>query len=164
MNKRKIILDCDPGHDDAVAILLMLASPNEIDCLGITVCAGNVSLDLTTNNTLKILSLANDNKTKVYKGCSRPLVRPLVTAEHVHGDTGLDTGSGKLLPMPNTSAEEKHAVNFILETLKNNPKNEITLVATGPLTNLAAALAMDPVSFLKAKEIIIMGGTVAKFP
>jgi len=158
LNKRKIILDCDPGHDDAVAILLMLASPNEIDCLGITVCAGNVSLDLTTNNTLKILSLANNNKTKVFKGCSRPLVRPLVTAEHVHGDTGLDTGSGKLLPMPNTRAEEKHAVNFILETLKNNPRNEVTLVATGPLTNLAAALAMDPEIFLKAKEIIIMGG------
>ncbi len=158
MNKSKIILDCDPGHDDAVAILLMLSSPNEIECLGITVCAGNVPLELTTLNSLKILSLANDKKTKVFKGCSRPLIRPLVTAEHVHGDTGLDTGSGKLLPNPNKKAEDLHAVNFIIETLKKNPKKEITLVATGPLTNLAAALAMDPESFLRAKEIIIMGG------
>ena len=79
MSKRKIILDCDPGHDDAVAILLMVASPEEIQCKGITVCAGNVPLNLTTLNTLKILSLANNNEIKVYRGCSRPLVRPLVT-------------------------------------------------------------------------------------
>ena len=74
MSKHKIILDCDPGHDDAVAILLTLASPNEIDCLGITISAGNVSLDLTTKNALKILSLVNNQITPVYKGCPRPLI------------------------------------------------------------------------------------------
>lgn len=158
MSKNKIILDCDPGHDDAVAILLMLASPNEIDCLGITISAGNVALDLTTKNALKILSLVNNQITPVYKGCPRPLISKLVTAEHVHGESGLDTGSGNALPEPQNLPEEEHAVNYILNTLKEHPKDEITLVATGPLTNLGAALALDPETFNRAKRIVLMGG------
>ena len=158
MNKRKIILDCDPGHDDAIAILLMLSSPEEIECLGITVSAGNVSLDLTTNNTLRVLALINEYKIPVFKGCPRPLVNQLVTAEHVHGETGLDTRSGNSLPPPINEPEKEHAVNFIINQLRNSKPNEITLVATGPLTNIAAVLAMDPDAFYKAKQLIIMGG------
>ena len=158
MSKRKIILDCDPGHDDAIAILLMLSSPEEIECLGITVSAGNVSLDLTTNNTLRVLALINEYKIPVFKGCPRPLVNQLVTAEHVHGETGLDTRSGNSLPPPINEPEKEHAVNFIINQLRNSKPNEITLVATGPLTNIAAVLAMDPDAFYKAKQLIIMGG------
>ena len=158
LTREQIILDCDPGHDDAIAILLMLSSPDEIECLGITVSAGNVSLDLTTNNALRVLALVNENKIPVFKGCPRPLVNKLVTAEHVHGETGLDTGSGNSLPDPVREPEKDHAVNFIIKKLRNSKPNEITLVATGPLTNMAAVLAMDPDAFYKAKQLVIMGG------
>ncbi len=153
-----IILDCDPGHDDALAILLALSSPKEIKCLGITISAGNVPLELTTKNALRVLSLIKNNNINVYKGCSKPLVGELVTAENVHGESGLDTGSGTSLPEPISNYNNKHAVNFILDTLKETPPNEITLVATGPLTNLAAAFAMDPETFMRAKRIVLMGG------
>lgn len=98
MGINKIILDCDPGHDDALAILLALSSPNEIKCLGLTISAGNVSLELTSENALRVLSLVNNQEIPVYKGCPKPLVSQLVTAEHVHGESGLDTGSGTSLP------------------------------------------------------------------
>ena len=97
MQKRKIIIDTDPGQDDAVAILLALASPEEIDVLGITVVAGNVPLDLTKNNALTVCELARKPEVKVFAGCDTPMKRPLVTAEHVHGKTGLD---GPILPDP----------------------------------------------------------------
>ena len=158
MGINNIILDCDPGHDDALAILLALSSPNEIECLGITTSAGNVPLELTTQNALRVLSLINNNNINVYKGCPKPLVGELVTAENVHGESGLDTGSGTSLPEPISSYKDKHAVNFILDTLKESPINEITLVATGPLTNLAAAFSIDPVTFRRAKRIVLMGG------
>ncbi len=158
MGINKIILDCDPGHDDALAILLALASPDEIKCLGLTISAGNVSLELTSKNALRVLSLINNKEIPVYKGCPKPLVGQLVTAEHVHGESGLDTGSGTSLPEPISKCEKKHAVNFILETLRINPENEITLVATGPLTNLGAAFALDPLTFKKVKRIVLMGG------
>ncbi len=158
MGVNNIILDCDPGHDDALAILLALSSPKEIKCLGITTSAGNVPLELTTKNALRVLSLINNKNINVYKGCPKPLVGKLVTAENVHGESGLDTGSGTSLPEPISSYEDKHAVNFILETLKQSPINEITLVATGPLTNLAAAFSIDPKTFRRAKRIVLMGG------
>ena len=158
MGINKIILDCDPGHDDALAILLALASPDEIKCLGLTISAGNVSLELTSKNALRVLSLINNKEIPVYKGCPKPLVGQLVTAEHVHGESGLDTSSGTSLPEPISKCEKKHAVNFILETLRINPENEITLVATGPLTNLGAAFALDPLTFKKVKRIVLMGG------
>ena len=158
MSIHKIILDCDPGHDDAIAILLALSSPKEIECLGITVCAGNVPIELTAKNALRILSLIENKIVPVFRGCPKPLVTKLVTAEHVHGESGLDTGSGVSLPEPISTCEKQHAVEFILETLSKHSSNEITLVATGPLTNLAAAYTLDPKTFKKAKNIILMGG------
>ena len=100
MSIHKIILDCDPGHDDAIAILLALSSPKEIECLGITVCAGNVPIELTAKNALRVLSLIENKIVPVFRGCPKPLVTKLVTAEHVHGESGLDTGSGVSLPEP----------------------------------------------------------------
>ena len=100
MGKRKIIIDCDPGHDDAVAILLALASPDEIDLLGITCVAGNAPLALTSVNTLRICELAGQPETRVYAGCARPMVRDLVTAQNVHGHSGLDLPGGVTLPNP----------------------------------------------------------------
>ena len=158
LGANNIILDCDPGHDDALAILLALSSPKEINCLGITTSAGNVPIELTTKNALRVLALIKNNNIEVYKGCPKPLIGELVTAENVHGESGLDTGSGTSLPEPISNYEDKHAVNFILDTLKESPINEITLVATGPLTNLAAAFSIDPKTFRRAKRIVLMGG------
>ena len=110
---KKIIIDTDPGQDDAVAILLALASP-ELDVLGITCVAGNVELELTTGNARKICELADKPKTKVFSGASKPISRPLVTAKHVHGKTGLD---GIDLPDPRMKISEVHAVDFIIESL-----------------------------------------------
>ena len=158
LSANNIILDCDPGHDDALAILLALSSPKEINCLGITTSAGNVPLELTTKNALRVLALIKNNNIEVYKGCPKPLIGELVTAENVHGESGLDTGSGTSLPEPISRYNDKHAVNFILDTLKEAPNNDITLVATGPLTNLAAAFSIDPQTFRRAKRIVLMGG------
>ncbi len=155
---RRIILDCDPGHDDAVAILLALASPGEIEIAGISVVGGNVVLDATVLNTRKILHLVQRDDIVVYAGCPRPMLRPMVTAEHVHGDTGLDSGSGQALPEPVTPVSALHAVNFIIDTVRNGKAGEITLVATGPLTNVAVAFAMAPDIVGRLKEVIIMGG------
>lgn len=154
----KILLDCDPGHDDAVAILLALAAPEHIELLGLTVVGGNVPLDLTVDNALRILSLADREDIRVYGGCPRPLVRKMVTAEHVHGESGLDTGSGKLLALPKTPAAEMHAVNFIIDTVTNSDDKSVTLVATGPLTNIAAAFAMAPEIIDRLQQLVIMGG------
>lgn len=154
----KIILDCDPGHDDAVAILLALAAPKHIDLLGLTVVGGNVLLDQTVNNALRILKLANREELPVYPGCPRPLVREIVTAEHVHGESGLDTGSGQLLAMPATKASERHAVNFLIDTIRSSDPGSVTLVATGPLTNIAAAFAMAPDIIERLQRLVIMGG------
>jgi len=154
----KIILDCDPGHDDAVAILLALAAPQHIEVLGLTVVGGNVPLDLTVDNALRILSLADREDIRVCGGCPRPLLRKMVTAEHVHGESGLDTGSGKLLALPQTSAAELHAVNFIIDTVRASDDKSVTLVATGPLTNIAAAFAMAPDIIERLQQLVIMGG------
>jgi len=115
MSARKIIIDTDPGQDDAVAILLALASPDEIDVLGITAVAGNVPLALTQKNTRIVCELAGRADMAVYAGCDAPLDRPLVTAEHVHGKTGLD---GPNLPDPVMGLAEGHGVDFIIETLR----------------------------------------------
>lgn len=154
----KIILDCDPGHDDAVAILLALASPAEIDLLGLSVVGGNVPLKLTTDNALRVLALAGRDDIGVYAGCPRPMVRDMVTAEHVHGESGLDTGSGKLLDLPEREVAELHAVNFIIDTIRTHPKDTVTLVATGPLTNIAVAFAMAPDICDRLHQLVIMGG------
>ncbi len=151
---RKIIIDTDPGQDDAVAILLALASP-EVDVLGITAVAGNVPLPLTSKNALKICELAGKPETRVFAGASRPLMRRLVTAEEVHGKTGLD---GPDLPEPTMKLEEQHAVDFIVETLMREDAGAVTLCPLGPLTNIALALIREPRIASRIKEIVLMGG------
>jgi len=152
--KRKIIIDTDPGQDDAVAILLALASP-ELDVLGLTAVAGNVPLHLTEKNAMKICELAGKPETKVFSGAVRPLLRHLVTAEHVHGRTGLN---GPDLPEPTMKLQERHAVDFIIETVMSEIPATVTLCALGPLTNLALAISREPRIAPRIEEIVLMGG------
>lgn len=149
-----IIIDTDPGQDDAVAILLALASP-ELEVLGITAVAGNVSLALTEVNARKICELAGRPEIKVYAGAIRPLLRPLVTAEHVHGRTGLD---GPVLPDPSMPLQKQHAVDFIIETLMARDASTVTFCVLGPMTNIALALIREPRIASRIKRIVAMGG------
>jgi len=149
-----IIIDTDPGQDDAVAILLALASP-ELEILGITAVAGNVPLALTEVNARKICELGGRPDIKVYSGAIRPLLRTLVTAEHVHGRTGLD---GPDLPDPTMPLQKQYAVDFIVETLMQQPAGVITLCCLGPLTNIGLALVREPRIAPRIKRIIAMGG------
>lgn len=151
---RKIIIDTDPGQDDAVAILLALGSA-ELDIVGISVVAGNVPLKLTEKNARKICELAGRPEIKVYAGAIRPLMRELVTAEEVHGKTGLN---GPQLPDPAMKLQEQYAVDFIVETLMKEERGTITLCALGPLTNIALALIREPRIASRIKEIVLMGG------
>lgn len=149
-----IIIDTDPGQDDAVAILLALASP-ELEVLGITAVAGNVPLALTELNARKICELAGRPDIKIYSGAVRPMFRSLVTAEHVHGRTGLD---GPDLPEPKMPLQSQHAVDFIIETLMTRDSGTITLCTLGPLTNVALALVKEPRIAPRIKRIVAMGG------
>ena len=151
---RKIIIDTDPGQDDAIAILLALGSP-ELEVLGLTCVAGNVPLALTTRNARLVCELAGRSDVKVFAGCDRPLLRPLVTAEYVHGKTGLD---GIALPEPVMPLQEAHAVDFIIETLRREPAGTVTLCPLGPLTNIATAFLRAPEIVAKVAEIVLMGG------
>lgn len=151
---RKIIIDTDPGQDDAVAILLALASP-EFEVLGITCVAGNVPLPLTSKNARVVCELAGRPDIKVFAGCDRPLLRPLVTAEYVHGKTGLD---GIALPEPGMALQPGHAVDFLIETLRREPAGTVTLCPLGPLTNIATALQKAPDIAPRIAEIVLMGG------
>jgi purine nucleosidase len=152
--RRKIIIDTDPGQDDAVAILLALASP-ELEVLGITAVAGNVPLRLTQLNARKVCELAGRPETRVFAGASRPMVRDLVTAEEVHGKTGLD---GPDLPAPTMKLQETHAVDFIVETLMAEEPGSVTLCPLGPLTNIALALNREPRIASRIAQIVLMGG------
>lgn len=151
---RKIIIDTDPGQDDAVAILLALASP-ELEVLGITCVAGNVPLALTALNARKVCELAGRADIRVFAGCDRPMARDLVTAEYVHGKTGLD---GIELPEPRMALDEQHAVDFLIETLRAEPEGAVTLCPLGPLTNIATAMERAPDIVPKIAEIVLMGG------
>ena len=151
---RKIIIDTDPGQDDAAAILLALASP-ELDVLGLTAVAGNVPLALTERNARILCELAGRPDMPVYSGADRPLERALVTAEHVHGKTGLD---GPELAEPSMALAEGHAVDFIVETVMAHEEKTVTLCALGPLTNLALALRKEPAIAGRLREIVFMGG------
>ncbi|MFP4239276.1 MAG: nucleoside hydrolase [Rhodosalinus sp.] len=155
MPPRRIIIDTDPGQDDAVAILLALASPEEIEVLGITAVAGNVPLPLTARNARITCELAGRPDIRVFAGCDRPLERPLVTAEHVHGRTGLD---GPELPEPRMALQEAHAVDFIVETLRREPVGTVTLCPLGPLTNIATAFRRAPDIVARVAGIVLMGG------
>ena len=152
--KQKLIIDTDPGQDDAVAILLALASP-ELDLLGITTVAGNVPLALTQENARKICDLAGRTDMPVFAGADAPLARPLVTAEHVHGRTGLD---GPVLPPPVTPLQDRHAVDFLIETIRTEDANSVTIAPVGPLTNIAMALRQAPDIAARIQQIVLMGG------
>ncbi|MBI2719167.1 MAG: nucleoside hydrolase [Rhizobiales bacterium] len=149
-----IIIDTDPGQDDAVAILLALASP-ELEVLGITAVAGNVALALTEINARKICELAGRPDIKVYSGAIRPMVRNLVTAENVHGKTGLD---GPVLPEPTMKLQARHGVDFLIETLMSRDAGTVTLCALGPLTNIGLALVREPRIASRIAQIVAMGG------
>ncbi len=153
--KRRIIIDTDPGQDDAVAILLALASPDELEVLGIVALAGNVPLAHTERNARRIVELSGRTEVPVFAGCVRPMARKLVTAEHVHGRTGLD---GVELPDPTMPLQAKHGVDFIIETLRAAEPGSITLCTLGPLTNIAMALVMAPDITQHIREIVMMGG------
>lgn len=152
---RKIIIDTDPGQDDAVAILAALASPEELDVVGITAVAGNVPLALTRKNALRLCELAGKPQTRVFSGAVRPLARDLVTAEEVHGKTGLD---GPDLPEPQMRLQDGHAVDFLVQTLMQAGEGEITLCTLGPLTNVALAMIREPRIAPRIREIVMMGG------
>ncbi len=154
MSPRKIIIDTDPGQDDAVAILLALASPEELQVLGITAVAGNVPLPLTQKNARIVVELSG-RAAPVFAGCEAPLKRRLVTAEHVHGKTGLD---GIPLPDPRLPLQEMHGVDFIIETLRREAPGSVTLCPLGPLTNIAAAFEKAPDIVPRVAEIVLMGG------
>lgn len=152
---RKIIIDTDPGQDDAVAILLALASPDELDVLGITAVAGNVPLPLTQKNARIVCELAGKPQTRVFAGCDAPLSRKLVTAEHVHGKTGLD---GPQLADPTMPLQDSHAVDFIIDTLRREAAHSVTLCPLGPLTNIATAFRKAPDIIGRVQQIVLMGG------
>jgi purine nucleosidase len=150
----KVIIDTDPGQDDAAAIFLALGSP-EIELLGITAVAGNVPLALTSKNARIVCEMAGRMDIRVFAGADRPLVRELVTAEYVHGKTGLD---GPDLFEPSMPLEDTHAVDFLVETIMNEPAGEITICPIGPLTNIALALQKEPAIAGRIKQIVLMGG------
>jgi inosine-uridine nucleoside N-ribohydrolase len=146
-----ILLDCDPGHDDALALLLALASP-EVELLGVTTVAGNQTVEKTTANALRVLALAGREEVPVAVGADRPLVRERFVAAYVHGETGLD---GTELPVPSARPLEEHAVDFLAARVDG-----VTLVATAPLTNVALLLARYPEA--RPERIVLMGGAIAE--
>jgi inosine-uridine nucleoside N-ribohydrolase len=149
-----ILIDCDPGHDDAIAILLALAS-SEVEVLGITTVSGNQTLDKTTVNALKLLEFTNRTEIPVAAGCDRPLVREQYVAAHVHGETGMD---GPDLPTPQIHPVAQHAVDFLAERIEPG----VVLVPTGPLTNVGLLLARHPGVAGRLDRIVLMGGAIAE--
>lgn len=153
--KHKIILDCDPGHDDAIAILLAAHHP-EIDLLAITTVAGNQSVEKTTRNALKVCSLANIRQVPIARGMDRPLLRMAHHAPDIHGESGMD---GPHIPEPDIELDPRHGVDLLIELLLNSD-GDITLVPTGPLTNIAAAMRREPAIIPKIAAISLMGGAM----
>ena len=153
----KVILDCDPGHDDAIALLLALASP-EIELLGVTTVHGNQTLAKTTRNALKLLEFVGRTDVPVAAGADRPFCRPQFVAEYVHGESGMD---GPALPEPTTEPVAQHAVDFIAETVLASAE-PVTLVPTGPLTNIGLFLARHPEAAAKVERIVLMGGAIGE--
>jgi pyrimidine-specific ribonucleoside hydrolase len=154
MTPTPIVLDCDPGHDDAIAILLALASP-EVELVGVTTVSGNQTLDKTTNNALRVLELAGRADIPVYAGADAPLVRARDVAAHVHGESGLD---GPDLPQPQGTAQAQHAVEYLARRFRGSDKP--VLVATGPLTNVGLLFATHPDA--RPDRIVLMGGAVGE--
>ena len=157
MAEHQIIIDCDPGQDDAVALLLALGSPEEIELLAVTTVAGNVPLPRTSRNAQQILTLAGRSDIPVHAGCSRPILRPLETAEYVHGETGLN---GAVLPEPAAPLAAGHAVDVIVAEIMRRPPGTVTLCPIGPLTNVALAIVKEPAIVARVKRIVLMGGAM----
>ena len=157
MAPRPIIIDCDPGQDDAVALFLAMSSPDDLDILGITTVAGNVPLELTQRNARMMCDIAGRKSLRVFAGAERPLVREAMTAEYIHGATGID---GLDVFEPETALQSQHAVDFIIETLLAAEAGSVTLVPTGPLTNIATAIDREPAILERVQEIVLMGGAM----
>lgn len=151
---KKIILDCDPGHDDAIAILLAHGNP-EIDLLAVTTVVGNQTLPKVTRNALAVARIAGITGVPFAAGADRPLVRPLENAPDIHGESGMD---GPVLPEPTTELDGRHAVDLIIDTIMSNESGTITLVPTGGLTNIALAARKEPRIVERVKEVVLMGG------
>jgi purine nucleosidase len=158
-SKRTIIIDTDPGQDDAIAILFALAAADQLDLLAITTVGGNAPVNLTSRNARIVRDWANRTDVPVYAGCPRPLVRDLITAPHVHGKAGLE---GVPLHEPKGPLAKGHAVEFLIDTLGEAPERGVTLCCIGPLTNLAAALIQAPNIKCGINEIVMMGGAYFK--
>ena len=150
----KIILDCDPGHDDAVALLLAWGSP-EIELAAVTTVMGNQTIEKVTRNALSVARVAGITGVPFAKGSHRPLVRALQTAEDIHGSSGLD---GPVLPEPTIELDARHAVDLIIDTIMASEPGEITLVPTGALTNIALAVRKEPRIVARVKQVVLMGG------
>ena len=156
---RRIIIDTDPGIDDAVAILLALATPEELEVLGIVAVAGNLPLVQTERNARRVCELAGRAAVPVYAGCERPILRPPETAEHIHRETAHDR---LLLPEPTIALQAQHGVDFFVETLRAAEAGTITVCALGPLTNIAMALVKAPEITGRIGELVVMGGACFK--
>ena len=154
---RKIIIDCDPGQDDAVALLLAFASPEDVELLAITTVGGNVPLELTHRNARMMCDIAGQQDVPVFAGCAEPMRRPLMTAEAIHGETGIN---GIDVFEPDTPLQEEHAVDYIIRTLMGADDASVTLVPTGPLTNVATAIQKEPAILPKIEQIVLMGGAM----
>jgi len=157
VSPRKVIIDCDPGQDDAVALFLAMSAPEELEVLGVTTVAGNVPLDLTQRNARMMCDIAGRTDMAVYAGCDKPMVLDAITAEYIHGNTGID---GVDVFDPVTPLQETHAVDFIVDTLRNADKGTVTLVPTGPMTNIATAIQRDPGILDAVERIVSMGGAM----
>ena len=155
----RAVIDCDPGQDDALAVLLALASPAELEVLAVTTVAGNVPLPLTQANARKVVELAGRRDLPVHAGAARPLVRAPVTAEFVHGKTGLD---GADLPTPSIPLASRHAVGALVELVRARAPGSVTLCPLGPLTNLALALHKAPDIAPRIRDIVLMGGALGE--
>jgi len=153
--RHPIIIDTDPGLDDAVAILLAFAAAEELEVLGLVAVAGNLPLAQTERNARRVCELAGRHDVPVYAGCARPILRPLATAERVHRETERDR---LLLPVPTTALQPQHGVDFLVETLRASEARTITLCALAPLTNIAMALVKAPEITGKIRELVVMGG------
>ncbi|MFF3273923.1 nucleoside hydrolase [Streptomyces chrestomyceticus] len=151
---RKIILDCDPGHDDAIAMLLAYGNP-DIDLVAVTTVVGNQTLEKVTRNALSVARIAGITGVPFAAGSPRPLVRTIENAPEIHGDTGLD---GPDLPEPNIELDRRHAVDLIIDTVMSHEPGEITIVPTAGLTNIALAVRKEPRIAERVREVVLMGG------
>ncbi|MFI7320866.1 nucleoside hydrolase [Streptomyces venezuelae] len=151
---RKIILDCDPGHDDAIAMLLAHGNP-DVDLVAVTTVVGNQTLEKVTRNALSVARIANITGVPFAAGCPRPLVRDVENAPDIHGESGID---GPVMPEPTLALDERHAVDLIIDTVMAHEPGEITLVPTAGLTNIALAARKEPRIVERVREVVLMGG------